>query len=100
MARRTISRTEDLRYAETVASVRPPSPAPRTRADSEESEPALCDACNTPLDLSDVEEQGKGVFLWVRGDQRRYDEVPLCPNCGTAIGMAVLARYAMEEDEG
>ena len=81
-----------------VASVRPP--LPKAVPPSEEGEQALCDACNTPLDLADVEEQGKGVFLWVRGDQRRYDEVPLCSNCGTAIGMAVLARYAMEEDEG
>lgn len=82
-----------------VASFRPPPP-PRPAISSEENEHARCDACNTPLDFSDIEEHGKGVFLWVRGEQRRYDEVPLCPNCGAAIGMAVLARYAMEEDEG
>ena len=71
-----------------------------TPPEAEPNEEVCCDACNAPITLEDMEDQGKGVFLWVRGDQRRYDEVPLCPNCGTAIGMAVLARYAMEEEEG
>lgn len=69
----------------------------------EEGEPhedVCCDGCNKPITLADMDDLGKGVFLWVRGDERRYDEVPLCPNCGTALGMAVLARYAMEEEEG
>lgn len=94
----TISPERRLRYDDPVASVRPPVSASAHPPALEE--PLCCDGCNAPLTHDDIEERGKGVFLWVRGEERRYDEVPLCPNCGTAIGMAVLARFAQEEEEG
>lgn len=66
--------------------------------------PARCDACGEPLDGDEPAEgygvRGQGAYLSARGDQVRFDEVPLCPSCASAIGMTALARWEIEEEEG
>jgi len=63
-----------------------------------------CDACGEPLDADEPDEgfgvRGQGVYLSARGDQVRFDEVPLCPSCASAIGVTALARWEIEEEEG
>ena len=66
-----------------------------------------CDACGVSLHAEERSEgedgydvRGQGVYHWVRGDERRLEKVPLCPSCAAAIGMAVLARWEIEEEEG
>lgn len=43
---------------------------------------------------------GRGLLVWARGDERRYQEPPLCPRCAAAIGMSALQRWEIEEEEG
>jgi hypothetical protein len=63
-----------------------------------------CDACGSDLPSGDDDEGyaigGKGVYLSCRGDQVRYEDVPLCPSCGAAIGLSALRQWEIEEEEG
>ncbi len=42
----------------------------------------------------------RGLLVWSRGDERRYEEPELCPRCASAIGVTALHRWEIEEDEG
>jgi hypothetical protein len=44
--------------------------------------------------------RGRGLLVWVRGDERRYEEPELCPRCASAIGITAVHRWEIEEDEG
>ena len=66
-----------------------------------------CDVCSAPVsrDDEDREDQpfnvsGRGLLVWTRGEERRYQEPPLCPGCAAAVGMTALSRWETEEDEG
>ncbi len=62
-----------------------------------------CHACEKPMNASDDEGfavPGRGLLVFTRGDERRAEEPTLCPSCGAAIGMTMLTRWAIEEDEG
>lgn len=63
-----------------------------------------CSVCRAALaDESDGEEpsfRGRGLLVWARGDERRYEEPELCPRCASAIGVTALHRWEIEEDEG
>jgi hypothetical protein len=70
------------------------------------AEPATeqCDVCHEKLPRDDDdaghEVSGRGLLVWARGDERRYQEPPLCPSCASAIGLTALQRWEIEEDEG
>jgi hypothetical protein len=63
-----------------------------------------CDACGELLAEAEGPEgyriPGRGVYLWGRGEEARLEVVPLCASCASAIGMAALARWEIEEEEG
>jgi len=62
-----------------------------------------CDACGCDLDDSEPSIQelpGRGVYMWTRGPEVRFEEAPLCTSCASAIGMTALARWEIEEEEG
>ena len=63
-----------------------------------------CDACGEKIEPGNDEAagrmSGKGTYVWVRGGEVRREEVPLCARCGATVGMTVLSRLAMEEEEG
>ena len=82
-------------------------------------DPTRCDACNEALSEGGGAEgagaedggadgagadgyqvRGKGLYMWTRGDQVRFEEPVLCPSCGAAIGLSALARWEIEEEEG
>jgi hypothetical protein len=65
---------------------------PRTAA-----APLVCDACCKPI-LG--EPAGSGLYVWTRGEEVRYEEPPLCAECAKAIGLAALAQWEIEEEEG
>ena len=76
-----------------------------------ESEEDRCSVCSDLLvselgsDDSGEEDpsrltRGKGLLVWTRGDERRYEEPELCPRCASAIGVTALHRWETEEDEG
>jgi hypothetical protein len=62
-----------------------------------------CSVCDDELGADDeegTEIRGRGLFVWTRGEERRYEEPHLCPRCAAAIGMSALQRWEIEEDEG
>ena len=71
----------------------------------EEKDSLRCDVCDVPLDAeeedgADENVRGRGLLIWTRGDERRYQEPPLCPGCATAVGVSALQRWEIEEEEG
>jgi hypothetical protein len=56
-----------------------------------------CDACGKKVQ---GEPAGHGLYVWARGDESRYEEPPLCARCANAIGLAALAQWELEEDDG
>jgi hypothetical protein len=68
------------------------------------AESVPCDACGAPLREDSEDDSyrilGSGVYMWSRGDVIRFEKAPLCPACSSAIGMAALARWEIEEEEG
>lgn len=44
--------------------------------------------------------RGRGLLVWSRGDERRFEEPELCPHCASAIGVTALHRWEIEEEEG
>lgn len=72
-----------------------------------ESDAHRCDVCADALDdapasadSTDEGGGGHGLLVWCRGDERRYQEPPLCASCATAIGVSALQRWEIEEEEG
>jgi hypothetical protein len=57
----------------------------------------VCDACGKQIH---GEPAGSGLYVWTRGEEVRYEEPPLCAKCANAIGLAALAQWEIEEDEG
>lgn len=76
----------------------------------EELDPHRCDVCGTSSlpgaeSADDAQESGydvsgSGLLVWSRGEERRYQEPPLCAACAAAIGVSALQRWETEEDEG
>lgn len=56
-----------------------------------------CDACGAVVQ---GEPAGRGLYIWSRGEEVRYEEPPLCATCATAIGLTALALFSVEEEEG
>ena len=79
-------------------------------AEGQDDEPHRCDVCADTLDAADgqavdgdyqgFDVQGRGLLVWSRGEERRYQEPPLCASCATAIGVSALQRWEIEEEEG
>lgn len=62
-----------------------------------------CSVCAEPLGAEEddgAEVQGRGLLVWTRGEEHRYEEPRLCPSCAAAIGVSALQRWETEEDEG
>ena len=56
-----------------------------------------CDVCDVAIE---GEPAGRGLYMWTRGDEVRFEEPALCGDCATAIGVTALAQWDMEEEEG
>ena len=70
----------------------------------EDAEAPRCDVCagalTTDDDDDDESSSGRGLLVWSRGEERRYQEPPLCSGCAAAIGVSALQRWEIEEEEG
>jgi hypothetical protein len=64
-------------------------------ADKPEAQTFECDACGKSIE---GEPAGRGLYVWTRGEETRYEEPPLCSSCANAIGLAALAQWELEED--
>jgi len=69
----------------------------KAREIPEDSVEVRCDACS---ELIEGEPAGRGLYVWTRGDEVRYEEPPLCARCATAIGITALTTWSVEEEEG
>lgn len=56
-----------------------------------------CDVCDEPIE---GEPSGRGLYMWTRGDEVRFEEPVLCRGCSTAIHVTALAAWSIEEEEG
>ena len=54
-----------------------------------------CDACDEPIE---GEPAGRGLYMWTRGEEVRFEEPALCEGCATAIGVTALAQWDLEEE--
>ncbi len=68
-----------------------------------EEDPARrCDACAE--EVRDDDEgyglAGAGEYMQARGRDVRFEAVPLCGRCGTAIFAAAMQRWEIEDEEG
>jgi hypothetical protein len=75
----------------------------------QDNEAHRCDVCAETLsdgeaaadsDDSRYDVTGRGLLVWSRGEERRYQEPPLCASCAAAIGVSALQRWEIEEEEG
>jgi hypothetical protein len=74
----------------------------------QDNEGHRCDVCANALDETGEDDKGdsgfdvrgRGLLVWSRGDERRYQEPPLCASCAAAIGVSALQRWEIEEEEG
>jgi ribosomal protein L37AE/L43A len=57
----------------------------------------VCHGCGESLK---DDESTTGMFLWVRGSERRPETVPVCRQCGTANALTAFARLHVQEEEG
>ena len=60
-------------------------------------QPLTCHACDADIE---GEPAGRGLMLFVRGDEVVREEPPLCERCALAISMTALDRIFFEEEEG
>ena len=62
-----------------------------------DGEVVRCDACDAAIE---GEAAGKGLYMWSRGGELRWDEPALCEDCATAIVVTAQRSWDVEEEEG
>lgn len=63
----------------------------RQRAERE----IACSLCETPL----VEgAAAKGLFMWTRGEDIRFEEPPLCGRCSGSVSISAFLSWPWEDD--
>ncbi len=55
-----------------------------------------CDACGKSFE---GRPGGAGLFVWTRGEEVRYEEPPLCDDCGERIALGAVLKWISEEEE-
>ena len=69
----------------------------QTLQTSKGSTAVQCDSCGEPIEGAP---SGRGLYMWTRGDEKRFEEPALCARCSIAIGVSALAAWNVEEEEG
>jgi len=59
----------------------------------------ICDALIASSPLDDSKDGGSGLYVWTRGTEVRYEEPPLCLDCGPAIALSAMRRWEEEDEE-
>jgi len=55
-----------------------------------------CDVCGEHFE---GEPAGAGLLMWTRGEEVRFEEPPLCPECADGVTQGALTRFEIEEEE-
>jgi hypothetical protein len=59
-----------------------------------------CDTCRTEIVEDDgVHVSGRGLLVFARGDEVRYEEPHLCDECAAAVGITQHRIWDLEDDE-
>jgi hypothetical protein len=59
-----------------------------------------CDACRAEIREDEGERvSGRGLLVFARGEEVRYEEPWLCDACATAIGITQHRIWDLEDDE-
>lgn len=69
-------------------------------ADAQTSDGSDSGDADDPTSSTQFAVEGRGLLVWSRGEERRYQEPLLCATCAVAIGVSALQRYEIEEEEG
>jgi hypothetical protein len=56
-----------------------------------------CDVCDAPIE---GEPAGRGLYMWTRGAEARFEEPALCDRCATTIGVSALDAWRIEDESG
>ena len=84
----TVSRFPAVPQAPPLAQLGPDGSAPLRRYD--------CDSCGKSFE---GRPSGSGLFVWTRGEEVRYEEPPLCDECGERIALGAVLKWISEEEE-
>jgi hypothetical protein len=57
-----------------------------------------CDLCGAHIAASD-DGAPRGLYMWTRGSDVRWEEPPLCDACASAIGITAVGRVAVEDED-
>jgi hypothetical protein len=55
----------------------------------------VCDWCGDRIDGTPA---AKGLFLWTRGEEVRYEEPPLCEDCASSIAFGARLEDGLDEE--
>jgi hypothetical protein len=55
--------------------------------------------CNVCEGAVDDDSASRGLLVWSRGDEIRYEEPHLCEDCATVLGISALAEWQREEED-
>lgn len=77
-------------------SARPQKRTPSFDDDTPVAEPWSCDVCGETFE---GQPGGRGLLVWTRSDEVRYEEPPICERCSEKLAMGALWFWAREEDE-
>jgi hypothetical protein len=69
----------------------------RARQAASSTTELCCDVCDATIE---GEPAGRGLYMWSRGDELRFEEPALCSGCAVAIGITALSAWNAEEEEG
>jgi hypothetical protein len=61
-----------------------------------ESGRPTCDRCGSRVY---GQPRGRGLLVWSRGDETRYEEPPLCDDCAPRVAMFGQRQFDEQEDE-
>lgn len=64
----------------------------------EVDETPRCAVCESSL-ANTEEPATRGLLVFARGEEVRYEEPPLCDACGAAIGVTQRRLWDLEDDE-
>lgn len=60
----------------------------------QQKDQARCNLCD---DAIEGQASASGLFMWTRGDDVRFEEPPLCPECASTIAVTAFVRWSCDD---
>jgi hypothetical protein len=68
----------------------------RARASKDQAQEFVCDLCGKTFEGQPA---SRGLLLWHRGPEMRFEEPPLCEECASKISAGAIFQWVHEEEE-